>query len=138
MPFETIEIETVNGKKIKGTFSSASEISLTMEVAGQTRQIPSAEVRRVWRREGSHVRKGMKIGFITGAVAGSILLASAYGAEAIVPATVVGGGTGLLYGALIGSFMHQRALVYQAGAPAVRVVPVVTPTGVGITASVRF
>jgi hypothetical protein len=76
-------------------------------------------------------------GFLTGAAAMNIAFAGA-GAEYILPATVVGGGAGLLGGALIGAFVHERPLVYRAAAPTVRVMPVLAPDRVGVMASVQF
>jgi hypothetical protein len=51
-PFEKIYVRTASGEEIAGTFSRASDASLTMEVHGQTREIPTSEVRQVSRRGG--------------------------------------------------------------------------------------
>jgi hypothetical protein len=76
--------------------------------------------------------------FLTGAAVANVVYVGGRGAEAILPATVVGGGTGLMWGALIGAFVHERPLVYRAAAPTVRVMPVVAPGRVGVMASVHF
>lgn len=137
LPFEAIEVETAGGRTIRGTFSGASETALTIDVDGQPRQIPAADVRRVWRRGGSKLRTGMLAGFVAGAVAISIPFASAYGAEALPVSIAVGGGVGLLFGGLIGSFAHERHLVFQPGA-SVQLVPMVGPRVAGIATTIQF
>jgi len=137
LPFETIYVRKASGEEIVGSFSRASEASLAVEVDGHTREIPASDVQQVRRRGANRVHKGMLFGFLTGAAAMNIAFAGA-GAEYILPATVLGGGTGLLFGALIGAFVHERPLVYRAAAPTVRVMPVLAPDRVGVMASVQF
>ena len=48
------------------------------------------------------------------------------------------GGVGLLYGALIGAFVHERPVVYRAGGPTVRVIPVLAPDRAAVMALVHF
>jgi hypothetical protein len=138
LPFEKIFVRTASGKEIAGNFSRASETALTMDVDGVTRAIPASDVQQVWRRGANRVRKGMLVGFVTGAAVTSLIFVAGLGPEAILPAMVVGGGTGLMWGALIGAFVHERPLVYRAAAPTVRVIPVLTPDRIGVMASVHF
>lgn len=138
LPFEKIYVRRVSGEEIVGSFSRASEASLTVGVDGHTREIPAGDVQQVWRRGANRVRKGMLFGFLTGAAVTNIIFVGGFGPEAILPATVIGGGTGLLWGGLIGAFVHERPLVYRAPAPTVRVMPVVVPGRVGVMASVHF
>lgn len=138
LPFEKVFVRTASGSEIAGNFSRASEAALTMDVDGLTREIPATDVQQVWRRGGNQVRKGMLVGFLTGAAVGNLIFVGGLGPEAILPATVVGGGTGLMWGALIGALVHERQLVYPAAAPTVRVMPVLTPDRVGVMASVQF
>jgi hypothetical protein len=142
-PFETIYVRGVSGDEIAGTFSRASEVSLTMEVDGQTRDIPASDVQQVWLRGGNHVKQGMLFGFLAGAaIADIVIVSSGSGSDSvgagIVVGTVAGGGAGLIWGALIGAFVHERPLVYRAAAPTVRVMPVLAPNRIGVMASVRF
>ena len=137
LPFETIYVRTTSGEEIAGSFSRASDASLTVEVDGHTQEIPASEVQQVWRRGANRVHKGMLWGFLTGAAAMNIVFASA-GAGYILPATVVGGGVGLMWGALIGAFVHERPLVYPTAAPTVRVMPVLAPGRIAVMASVQF
>jgi hypothetical protein len=52
--------------------------------------------------------------------------------------TVVGGGVGLTWGALIGAFFHEHPIVYRAAGPAVGVMPVFAPGRAGVMVSVGF
>jgi hypothetical protein len=137
LPFETIYVRNATGEEIVGGFWHASAASLTVEVDGHTREIAAGEVQRVWRRGANRVRKGMLFGFITGATAMNLAFAGS-GTGYIVPATVVGGGAGLMWGALIGAFLHERPLVYRPGAPTVLVLPVLAPDRTGVMASFQF
>lgn len=143
-PFETIYVRKGSGEEIAGTFLRASEASLRMEVDGQTRDIPVNDVQQVWLRGGNRVKPGMLFGFLAGAAIADIAaISSSSGSDSSVATgifvgTVAGGGAGLMWGALIGAFVHERPLVYRAAAPTVRVLPVLTPDRVGVMASVRF
>jgi hypothetical protein len=143
-PFETIYVRKVSGEEIAGTFSRASEASLTMEVDGQTRDIPVSDVQQVRLRGGNRVKQGMLFGFLAGAAIADIAaISSSSGSDSSVGAgifvgTAAGGGAGLIWGALIGAFVHERPLVYRAATPTARVTPVLTPDRIGVTASVHF
>ena len=137
-PGDRLSVRVTSGEEIEGTFSSVSASSLTMVVDGQSREIPATDVQQVWRRGANRVRKGMLVGFVTGAAVTSLIFVAGFGPEAILPSVVVGGGTGLMWGALIGAFVHERPLVYRAAAPTVRVIPMLTPDRIGVMASVHF
>lgn len=137
-PFETIYVRNVSGEDIAGKFSRASEASLTMEVDGQTRDIPVSDVQQVWLRGGNRVKRGMLFGFLAGA---AVAIPAGWNAEPQIPPVVLAGSAGvvgLLCGAAIGAFIHERPLVYRAAAPTVRVTPVLTPDRIGVMASVHF
>ena len=143
-PFETIYVRRVSGEEIAGTFSRVSEASLTMEVDGQTRDIPVSDVQQVWLRGGNRVKQGMLFGFLAGAAIADIaVISSSSGSDSSVGTgiflgTVAGGAAGLIWGALIGAFVHERPLVYRAAVPTVRVTPMLTPDRIGVMASVHF
>jgi hypothetical protein len=52
--------------------------------------------------------------------------------------TIVGGGTGALWGTLIGAFVHARPVVYQAQTPKAAVSPTLGPGRGEVTLSVTF
>jgi hypothetical protein len=51
---------------------------------------------------------------------------------------VAGGATGLIYGAVIGAFVHERPVVYRATVPTVGVSPVLGAGRCGVMLSVQF
>ena len=140
--FETIYVRTASGEEVAGRFSRASDVSLSMVVHGQTRDIPASDVQQVWLRGGNRVKRGMLVGFLAGAAIADIAAVSSDSRSdlsvGIFLGTVAGGGAGLIWGAIIGAFVHERPLVYRAAAPTVRVTPVLAPNRVGVMASVRF
>ena len=142
LPFETIYVRRASGDEIAGNFSRASE---AVADGGSRRTHARHPGKR--RATGVAARRepgsqGMLFGFLTGAavtnIATFIQFGSAFGRGGILPATVVGGGAGLMWGALIGAFVHERPLVYRAAAPTVRVMPVLTPDRIGVMGSVQF
>jgi hypothetical protein len=143
-PTDRIYVRTMRGEEIVGRFSQASPMSLTLQVAGRTRDIPAADVQQVWQRGASHARRGMAFGFLAGAAIADIAVLTASSSESdwstrdrIFVGTLAGGGAGLVWGALIGAVIHERTVVYLA-APTVRVMPVLGPDRVGVTFTARF
>jgi hypothetical protein len=139
-PSDRIYVRRTSGEEIVGRFSRASDVSLTLEVAGQTRELLATDVQQVRRRGGNRVKRGMLFGFLAGAAVGT---AAGWDAEVdgdriTVVVAGMGGVVGLVWGAVIGAFVHERPLVYRATAPTVRVVPVFTPSRAGVTLAVRF
>jgi hypothetical protein len=133
-------VRKVSGEEITGTFTRASEASLTMEVDGHTRDIPVSDVQQVWLRGGNRVMRGMLFGFLAGAAVGTAAgwNAEQDGESVTVAVAAVAGAVGLVWGAAIGAFVHERPLVYRAAAQTVRVTPVLTPDRIGVMASVHF
>ena len=71
-PGDSIYVRETSGEDFVGTFSRASESSLTMAVNGQSREIPAVSVQHVVRRRGgNHVRRGLLIGASIGALLGT-------------------------------------------------------------------
>jgi hypothetical protein len=142
-PFETIYVRKVSGEDIAGTFARASETTLMMQVDGQMQDIPVSDLQQVWRRGGNRVKQGMLFGFLAGAALADIAIVASSSESDSVGAgmfigTVAGGGAGLMWGALIGAFVHERPLVYRSAAPTVRVAPLLSPDGIRVMASVQF
>lgn len=144
-PSDKIYVRTMSGEEIAGRFSRASDASLRLELDGQTREIPAIDVQQVWRRGGNRVKRGMWVGFIAGAAIADIGLVASRDAESeysvwdtLFLGTIAGGGAGLIWGAVIGAFVHERPIVYRAAAPTVRVMPAFAPGRAGAVLAVRF
>jgi hypothetical protein len=145
-PTDRIYVRKTSGEEIVGRFSHASQVSLTLEVAGQIRDIPAADVQQVWQRGASHAKRGMLFGFLAGAAIADIAALTASSSEEsdwstgdrIFLGTLAGGGAGLVWGGLIGALIHERTVVYLAAAPTVRVMPLLAPNRVGVMLAARF
>jgi hypothetical protein len=117
---------------------------LTLEVKGEMRDIPAADLQQVWQRGASQAKRGMLFGFLAGAAIADIAALTASSSEAgwstgdkIFLGTLAGGGAGLIWGGLIGAFIHERTVVYLA-TPTVRVLPLLAPDRVGVMLAARF
>jgi hypothetical protein len=141
MSLETIYVQTANGQQITGRFSRASETSLTMEVDGETREILAQDVQQVWRRGANRVKQGMLVGYLGGAAIGLVGMLTSDSSDtgtSVFLSLTAAGGAGLIWGAVIGAFMHQHPLVYPDTGSSVRLLPIVGRGGAGVLASVRF
>jgi hypothetical protein len=143
-PTNRIYVRKTGGEEISGRFLGASEVSLTLEIEGQAREIPASQVQRVTKRGGNRVLKGMVFGFLAGAAVGASALAAS-GSDSdysvwdrMFVGTVVGGGTGLAWGGIIGAFIHERPVVYLAPVPTVRLTPVFSPGRAGVVLRAQF
>jgi hypothetical protein len=143
-PSDRIYVRKTSGEEVVGKFLRASEVSLALEVDGQTREIPASDVQQVSRRGGNRVKQGMLFGFLTGAAV-AIGAMTTSGSESdwsfrdkIFFGTVAGGGAGLTWGAIIGAFLHERPVVYGAEAPTVHVMPVFAPGRAGVVLAAQF
>ena len=120
---ETIYVQKAGSRasdRLKGKFGGATDSSLAIETHEGLQTIPAGDVKRVWRQERT-VTRGMLIGFITGAiVANTVMLSNAPKSDeystglTMFVGTVAGGGTGLIYGAILGAFIHRDVEVYRA------------------------
>ena len=144
-PADRIYVRTTSGEEIVGRFSHASQASLTLEVAGRMRDIPAADVQQVWQRGASYAKRGMLYGFLAGAAIADISALTASRSESdwstgdkIFVGTLAGGGAGLIWGGVIGAFIHERTVVYRAVAPTVRMLPLLAPNRVGVRLAARF
>ena len=143
-PTDRIYVRKTSGEEIVGRFSHASQGSLTLEVKGQIRDIPAADVQQVWQRGASQAKRGMLFGFLAGAAIADIAVLTASSSESdwsagdkIFLGTLAGGGAGLIWGGLIGAFIHERTVVYLA-TPTVRLMPLLAPDRVGVMLTARF
>jgi hypothetical protein len=139
-----ISVQKTDGEDLSGKFLGASDRSLTLEIDGQTREIPASEVRQVTQRGGNRVLKGMAYGAVAGAAVGATALAasgsdSGYSVgDRMFVGIVAGGGTGLAWGAIVGAFLHERQVVYLASVPIVRLMPAFSPHSVGVVLRAQF
>ena len=143
-PTDRIYVRKTSGEEIVGRFSHASQVSLTLEVEGRMRDIPAADVQQVWQRGASRAKRGMLFGFLAGAAIADIAALTASSSESdwstgdkIFLGTLAGGGAGLIWGGLIGAFIHERTVVYLA-APTLRVMPLLAPDRVGVMLAASF
>ena len=144
-PTDRIYVRKTSGEEIVGRFSHASQVSLTLEVEGRIRDISAADVQQVWQRGASHAKRGMLFGFLAGAAIADIAALTASSSKSdwstgdkIFLGTLAGGGAGLIWGGLIGAFIHERTVVYLAAVPTVRVMPLLAPNRVGVMLAARF
>lgn len=144
-PTDRIYVRKTSGEEIVGRFSHASQVSLTLDVEGRMRDIPEADVQQVWQRGASRAKRGMVFGFLAGAAIADIAALTASSSdsdwstgEKIFLGTLAGGGAGLIWGGLIGAFIHERTIVYLAAAPTVRVMPLLAPDRVSVVLAARF
>jgi hypothetical protein len=117
---EKIYVRQRDGEEIVGRFSRASENSLTLEIDGQTREISATDVREVRQRGRSRVRKGMLYGAVIGGAVGLIATAGSENQPGGWSRRdrFIGNGTlaalaGLIDGAIVGAFIHERTVVYR-------------------------
>jgi hypothetical protein len=143
-PSDKIYVRKMSGEEVAGRFLRASDASLTLEIDGQTREIPAGDVQQVSRPGGNRVKQGMLFGFLAGAAVGLAAIAASHSesdfsrGDKMFIGTVAGGGAGLMWGAIIGALVHQRPVVYQAAAPTARLTPVFAPGRASVMFAARF
>ena len=143
-PLDRVYVYVTRLEVIEGRFSHASETSITLDVNGRAQEIPAASVWQVRRRGGNRAKQGLLFGFLAGAAVATIATTTSdsesdYSAgDKIAFSVLAGGGTGAVWGAIVGVFVHKRPVVYQAPFPTVRILPVLAPGRAGLTLSARF
>lgn len=139
---DRIEVATNRGEKVRGQFVQASGASVTVTVGGDVREIPSIDVRRVT-RSGNRYRSGALWGGAIFGTAGAVASAGCHATsnQCGNPALVglVFGGTGALWGTMIGALIPKHPVVLGTGSSAdLRVSPGVQVGRVGVAFSARF
>ena len=139
---DKIEVATTRGQKVQGKFVQASQSSVILTVGGDVREIPSGDVRRVT-RSGNRYRSGALWGGALVGTGTAIASASCSGDvhECGHPVLValVFGGTGALWGTIIGALIPKHPVVFGSDAsPGLRVTPVLQVGRVGVAFSTRF
>ena len=137
-----ITVRTTDGRVLEGDFVRVSDEELTAMVHGRQLVFPVAEIREVRGRGDRMFKKGLLFGFVGGAiVATTIMLASGGTASAedkVAFGTLAGGLTGLTWGGIVGAFIREQPVVYQAPRATVRWLPVVMPHQIGVIVNVNF
>jgi len=141
---DKVEVATIRGQKVRGKFVQASQSSVTVAVGGDVREIPSTDVRRVT-RSGNRYRSGALWGGAiigtAGALASTICPVGGNVNECGNPVLVglVFGGTGALWGTMIGALIPKHPVVFGSDASSgLRVTPVLQVGRVGLAFSTRF
>ena len=139
---DTIAVATIGGQKVTGKFVQVAQTSVTLNVNGDDRVIPSSEIRLIT-RAGNRYRSGALLG---GTIVGALgLIASAScsgGSSSCGNPLFVGmfmGSAGSLWGAAIGAAIPKYPVVYTSnGSSGVRVMPLMHSGRVGVAFSARF
>lgn len=139
---DSIEVATTRGQKIRGKFVKVSQSSVTVTVGGDVREILSSDVRRVT-RSGNRYRSGALWGGLLIGTAGAVASAGCSGGhnECGNPVLVglVLGGSGALWGTMIGALIPKHPVVFGSdSSSALRVSPVLQVGRVGVAFSTSF
>lgn len=144
---QTVWVTTGEGLDMKGVVSAVTPTTLDISGEAGTRQFVVAETRRIAKRDGN------RTGFLIGAAIGALpFLAGAASGEgencdskvycyssgqvlamAAFSAALWGG-----VGALIDNSIEGRETIYTRPSPVLQVAPVVTRSGVGVRAAIRW
>jgi hypothetical protein len=121
-----LSVKLKNGKKIDGTFSNATDRSLTLLVKNTSTDIKRDDIRTVHQVGGTSVTKSTLIGLGAGAGAGALLGAvgaatdddNSFGdindAVGAAITTVLGATAGAITGFVIGKTRKKRVMLYEA------------------------
>ena len=141
---DSIEVATTRGQKVRGKFVQSSQSSVTLTVGGDVREIPSSDVRRVT-RSGNRYRSGALWGGVVvgtaSALASTVCPVSGNVNECGSPVLVgvVFGGTGALWGTMIGALIPKHPVVFgRDSSSGLRVSPVLQAGRVGVAFSAGF
>ena len=111
----SVEVDLTTGETITGKFRSADERELVLEQDGLLRRVSRAEIRRVVLYQGRHTGRGALWGLGIGASTGLVLgIASRPASDpSVIPATLIVAVLGLGMGALLGTLVRKRAVIYE-------------------------
>jgi hypothetical protein len=121
-----LSVKLKNGKKIDGTFTSATDTSLTLLVKNTSTEIKREDVSRIQQVSGTSATKSTLIGLGAGAGAGALLGAVGAATDddnsfgdindgvAAGITTVLGATAGAITGFVIGKTRKKRVLLYES------------------------
>ena len=134
-PGDVIHVLKADQHEVRGKFVGVSDEALTLMVDGHPFAVAASDIRAVRRRGGGMVKQGALFGCIAGATAGAI--SGSDSGEKLAIGTVACGGFAL-WGAIIGTFMHDYPVVYQKPESTVHWLPVLAPHRIGVVAQIHF
>jgi hypothetical protein len=146
---QIVWVTTSEGLDMKGFVSAITPTTLEISGEAGTRQFVVAETRRIAKRDGN------RNGFLIGAAIGALpwMLGAAAGDDEncdnkeiclrfttgmLVTTGLISGAIWGGVGALIDTFIEGRETIYTRPAPALALAPVVSRSGVGVRASIRW
>jgi hypothetical protein len=139
---DRIEVTTSRGEKVRAKFVQASQASLTVTAGGGVRDILASEVRRVT-RSGNRYRSGAlwgaaAVGTLSAVASASCSVTSDQCGTPLLVGLVFGG-TGALWGTMIGALIPKHPVVFGPDSSAgLRLSPVVQVGRVGVAFSAMF
>jgi hypothetical protein len=122
---QKVLVKTFSGESLNGVFGRATESALNMNSAGKDKEIPMAEISRVYLVQGRQTAKGILIGSLVGTAAGAGLGAIAgregdskwaFFSQGAVTAAGAGLGFvgGSITGLVIGVSKSKKVMIYKA------------------------
>ena len=121
-----LSVKLKNGKKIDGTFSSATDTTVTLLVKNASTEVKRDDIRSVHQVGGTSVTKSTLVGLGAGAGAGALLGAvgaasdddNSFGdindAVGAGITTVLGATAGAITGFIVGKTRKKRVLLYES------------------------
>ena len=112
----SVEVDLTTGETITGKFRSADEREFVLEQDGLLRRVSRAEIRRVVLYQGRHTGRGALWGLGIGAATGlGVGIAERPNSSdpVVLPVTLILSGFGLGMGALLGTLVRKRAVIYE-------------------------
>ena len=112
----SVEVDLTTGETITGKFRSADEREFVLEQDGLLRRVSRAEIRRVVLYQGRHTGRGALWGLGIGAASGltvGIAERSNSSDPVVLPVTLILSVFGLGMGALLGTLVRKRAVIYE-------------------------
>ena len=112
----SVEVDLTTGETVTGKFRSADEREFVLEQDGLLRRVSRAEIRRVVLYQGRHTGRGALWGLGIGAATGlGVGIAERPNSSdpVVLPVTLILSGFGLGMGALLGTLVRKRAVIYE-------------------------
>jgi hypothetical protein len=139
---DTIDVVTLDGRKMRGRFVRVSESAVTLDVDGARQEILAGEVGRVT-RPGNRFRQGALWGAVAFAALGAVGSAACHGRSSDCGApplvAIYVAMPGALWGTVIGALIPRHAVVYESGTPAeLHLMPMLGAGRVGVVFSAKF
>jgi hypothetical protein len=139
---DTVRVVTSGGRSVSGKFVQASRASVTVRVGAALREIPSSDVLRITRAGNRHRSGALWAGAMVGTTSAVASMACSGGASTCGNPLLVGmavGGSGALWGTMIGALIPKHPVIYGTETSAgLRVVPVLRSGHLAVAVSASF